>query len=240
MVSIRALLSRRRVRRLIAWPVRRLRPVRRLLRRGPLEPSQIRVSWTGDPARSLAIRWNARAARTASSVEIRPLGADTWRRITAQAMPAIGCGGWIYHCAVGELDPDTTYEYRLSRGSNSDARWSAVHRVRTAPSPSQGFFRAVFFADVGVAAGPTVWRTPLRAWSARSSPMRRRSHWAGRLRVRGHRSAVRRPGRCDRCMVQSDATPFCDCPVHAGARKSRDHARRRLRRVGGPTCTSGG
>lgn len=151
MMSFRTLLSRRRVRRLIAKSFRRLRPVRRLLRRGPLEPSQIRVAWTRDPARSLAIRWNARASRTASCVEIRPLGADSWRRITAQSTRAIGCGGSVYDCAIGELDPDTTYEYRLSNGANSDALWSAVHRVRTAPASYQGSLRAVFFADVGVA-----------------------------------------------------------------------------------------
>jgi len=153
-MSLHALLSRRRVRRLIVRFVRRLGPVRRLLRRGPLEPSQIRVSWTGDPARSLAIRWNARATRTAPCAEIRPLGGGAWRRIPARATPAIGCGGFLYECAIGELEPDTTYEYRLSKGPSADAPWSAIHRVRSAPAPSQGSSRAVFFADVGVAGRP--------------------------------------------------------------------------------------
>ena len=154
MMSLRDLLARRRVRRLIARMVRRLGPVRRLVRRGSLEPSQIRVSWTRDPARSITIRWNARATRTASCAEIRPLDGGAWRRIGAHVTPAIGCGGFQYECATGELEPDTTYEYRLSRGSSPDAPWSAVHRVRTAPAPSRGSFRAVFFADVGVAGRP--------------------------------------------------------------------------------------
>jgi hypothetical protein len=152
-MSPHPLLARRRVRRVLARFARWLRPVRRLLRRGTLEPSQIRVSWTGDPARSLTIRWNARAARSGSCVEIRPLGADAWRRITAHATPAIGCGGFVYDAAIGELAPDSPYEYRVSSPSSGE-RWSAVHRVRTAPAPPEGSLRAVFFSDVGVAGRP--------------------------------------------------------------------------------------
>src|SRR5688572_22168862 len=143
---LQTLLAKRRVRRGIAWLARLLRPVRRVVRRGSREPSQIRVSWTGDPARGLAIRWNERTTRTAPSIEIRPLGASEWRKVSARIVPAVGCGGSQYDCAIGGLEPDTTYEYRLSG--------SPVHQVRTAPEPSRGSFRAVFFADVGVAGRP--------------------------------------------------------------------------------------
>ncbi len=113
-------------------------------------PDRIVLTWTGDPARSIAVIW-----RTAASVgegwgQIAPAGdGPTFtrhaRQVKAQTVRVQTDRGVVcYHTVRFEgLEPGTKYAYRVGDGAE---RWSEWNQFRTAAAGAEPF-TFVYFGD---------------------------------------------------------------------------------------------
>jgi hypothetical protein len=113
---------------------------------GAQEVQQVRLSWTGDPATTMTIRWRNPDPNSTAAARFRALGATQW---LPAAGTTIGTGpaGNELQVELTELAPGSSYEYQLP--ADVDV-WTAPRRFTTAP-PAGGEFRVAFVADTGVA-----------------------------------------------------------------------------------------
>jgi hypothetical protein len=138
------------LRHTLAGGLRRLRPLRRALAlsgRGSIAPQGIHLVWPGDPARGIGVRWQVGTARGAGWIELRAAGETSWQRHRARSLRSPSVRGRLYACEIGELEPDSAYEYRVGVERDGKASRRDVHRVRTAAADGVLPVSAAFFAD---------------------------------------------------------------------------------------------
>lgn len=99
------------------------------------------LTWTGDPLTSIDVHWIGEPTDTNSTVAIRPDGGDAWRTVAGGHRPMPGLDLLIHHVAVGGLEPDTTYEFRIGGAST-------VYRFATMHEPAEGPTRFAVGGDV--------------------------------------------------------------------------------------------
>jgi hypothetical protein len=131
----------------------RLELARRSYREQPGPPEQIHLSWSGDPATCLTLRWVAPAAGP-GSVEYRRQDETSWLRLESASRPSPGIGGFLHTAELRGLSPDTAYEYRVHARTPQGELSSATFLTRTAPPNGAATFTCGFFCDTGVAGRP--------------------------------------------------------------------------------------
>ncbi len=122
-------------------------------------PTQIRLSWQDDPARTLSITWQTRGKDNPNSAEFREIGSQTWQQASGIAIAAprdrlLPGNGWMHRVTLASLRPDTAYEYRVSADLGAKRGWSPVFQTRTAPVSSDAEFSFAFLCDTGIAGRP--------------------------------------------------------------------------------------
>jgi hypothetical protein len=130
----------------------RLELARLAYRAEPGPPEQIHLSWTGDPASSLTVRWITPAPGE-GFVEYRERG-RAWERTPAVYRPSPGIGGSVHTAELRNLRPGTEYEYRVLVHSDGREFTSQVFATRTAPAADSDRFTCAFFCDTGVMGRP--------------------------------------------------------------------------------------
>jgi hypothetical protein len=131
----------------------RLELARRAYKEQPGPPEQIHLSWSGDPATSLTVRWMTPAAG-AGFVDYRRKGDSSWAQVESASRPSPGIGGFLHTAELSGLFPDTAYEYRVLARTPEGGRQSATFLTRTAPASDATPFTCGFFCDTGVAGRP--------------------------------------------------------------------------------------
>jgi hypothetical protein len=131
----------------------RLELARRAYQEQPGAPEQVHLSWSGDPATSLTVRWVAPAAGP-GWVEYRRQGETAWLRLESASSPSPGIGGFVHTAELCSLSPATAYEYRVQAHTPNGQLSSATFLTRTAPADETAPFTCGFFCDTGVAGRP--------------------------------------------------------------------------------------
>ncbi|MCA8995659.1 MAG: metallophosphoesterase family protein [Planctomycetaceae bacterium] len=112
-------------------------------------PDRIVLTWTGDPATSIAVSWRTSADVRQGYVEYAeatpgPQFVRASQRVSAQATPLDAhLGKAHYHSTqLSDLKPETKYAYRVGDGTN----WSEWNQFTTASSEAKPF-TFVYFGD---------------------------------------------------------------------------------------------
>ncbi len=112
-------------------------------------PDRIVLSWTGDPATSIAVTWRTSAEVQQGWLEVAEATAGPEFARQAKRLPAVASphespwGAAHYHSVnVGELAPETKYTYRVGDGEN----WSEWNQFTTASADAKPF-TFVYFGD---------------------------------------------------------------------------------------------
>jgi hypothetical protein len=114
----------------------------------------VRLGWTGDPARSITVLWDA-PPRDPGRLRIRSLDGE-WREWAASPESVVDCEG-RYQLEIGALAPHTTYEYAIEYEAQSGALWSDARAFSTAPASGaySGVYTSAFVASTGLAGAPS-------------------------------------------------------------------------------------
>lgn len=155
------------------------------------DPDRIMLTWTGDPATSVAATWRTDSSVTAAFAEIAPGTPDARfdvgaRRIEATTealeLEAHPQPQTHYHSVFFEdLEPDTLYAYRVGGG---EERWSEWIQFRTAKAEAAPF-SFLYFGDAQNAVR-SHWSRVIRA-AYQKAPHAAFSLHAGDLVNRAHR-----------------------------------------------------
>ena len=112
-----------------------------LTRTGDTIPDQLHLSWSDNPATSLAVTWHTAEKTTANTIHYRPTGTNTWHQSSSVTFPSPG-DGHLHRASLTDLTPATSYQYRIDDGP--------VHRTKTAPANGAADFTFAFLADTGL------------------------------------------------------------------------------------------
>lgn len=110
-------------------------------------PRQIRLSWAGDPATTQAIVWRTDEGTRATRVQYRAADGEQTGGELADALERTGgsfladltdaAEGRLHEIRLCDLQPDTTYRYRVGGGPPGQEVWSEEHAFITAPPPGE-------------------------------------------------------------------------------------------------------
>ena len=113
-------------------------------------PDRIVLTWTGDPARSVAVTWRTSADVTEGWGQVAPAGDGPTFTKKARQVEAVSqrvetdWGPVCYHTVVfDQLAPATKYAYRVGDGAEN---WSEWNQFRTAAAEAKPF-TFVYFGD---------------------------------------------------------------------------------------------
>ncbi len=115
-------------------------------------PTQIHLSWPGDPASSLCVTWQVPEAWAAWDLEHQSDDSGDFRPVRAELFPSPG-RGFLQRAHIEGLSADTAVAFRFVNRGDPEQR-TAVYRARTAPSGPRTGFSFIFFADTGLIGRP--------------------------------------------------------------------------------------
>ncbi len=110
---------------------------------------QIHISWTDDPASSIAITWNTHFGNNPSIVEYREMGTEVFSEKEGISYPSPG-SDYIHRVSIDTLKADTSYEYRVSNDYGMKPAFSDIRSFRTAPGEKEASFDFAFVSDTGL------------------------------------------------------------------------------------------
>jgi hypothetical protein len=136
---------------------RALRPARRAwaaLVGGPGAATEIHLTWSESPARSLTVCWAGSSRRNPARVEHRAAEGGAWERTAGWTRPRPGSAGHLHTAILRGLEPGRRYAYRVSCDPGHESAWSPAFETQTAPGSPDAPFEAIFLCDVGLAGRP--------------------------------------------------------------------------------------
>jgi len=129
------------------------RPVRRRfasLVTNPGPPTQVHLSWSEDPSRSLTVTWQTPRGRGPARVEFGPVDEERLRVVEAESFPSPGISGRLHRAVLGDLEPATAYRYRVSADSGCSPDYGPWWQTRTAPASPEARYEVAFVCDIGI------------------------------------------------------------------------------------------
>jgi hypothetical protein len=141
------------IRTLRRWAVRSLRPLRRSVKRWLARPgraTQIHLSWSEDPARTVTVTWQTPTDQNSAIVELRKSEGESSQLISGDSAPSPAGWGFLHRVVIRELTPDNEYSYRVSNDHGVESDWSPWYESRTAPEELEVPYEVVFLCDVGI------------------------------------------------------------------------------------------
>ena len=105
-------------------------------------PTDVRLTWTGDPSTTQTINWTSNQTGTTGKVQYKKSSDSTYTTVTAPAPTAMS-GVELWTVTLTGLSANTTYNYRVAINNN----WSAYSTFKTAPSSASTTFKFLVFGD---------------------------------------------------------------------------------------------
>ena len=116
----------------------------------PGKPSQIHLSWSEDPQRTLTITWWTPAGRGLAHVEFGLVADPARTKVDARSTRSPGSRGSLHRAVLRDLEPGREYLYRVSGDHGAEPPFSPWYTTRTAPASPDAVVRAAFVSDTGL------------------------------------------------------------------------------------------
>lgn len=112
--------------------------------------SQLHLSWTLEPSRTLTVTWHTPTNANSAIVEYRVPVSRAWTKQEGSTRASPG-RGFLHTVTIAGLEPATEYEYRVSNDNGVQPLMSDVSLTRTASDDPTSEFRVAFISDTGIA-----------------------------------------------------------------------------------------